>query len=177
NVGSADYTFAVNNPDPGSLPLPVIPRHYPHIRIAELAYTGNPMGRTEQALLQQSVDLVVPNTQYLATIQLYAPDTPQLIYSDVSNLYQGLLTDWLRYADRAGANRELAFYHVTQPTAFSGTSASSQPVTWLWGVYQSAVSGGSVTDVTSAARGGRNFNVTFGPAGQATAIGYPDRFR
>jgi hypothetical protein len=32
-------------------------------------------------------------------------------------------------------------------------------------------------DVTSAIRGGRNFNVGFGAAGEWTAIGYPERFR
>jgi hypothetical protein len=176
NFGSKDYTFSVNNPNADPLPLPTIPRHYSHIRIAELAYTGNPMGATEQQLLRDSVDLVIPNTQYLATIQQYAPDTPQLIYSNVSNLYQGLLTDWLSYADRTGASREAAFYHVTQATPFSGGSPSSQPVNWFWGVFQSSPSG-VVTDVTSAARGGRNFNVNFGPAGQWTAIGYLEKFR
>src|SRR5439155_25823008 len=87
NFGSADYQFAVNNPNADPLPLPTIPRHYSHIRIAELAYTGNPMGTFEQQLLQSSVDLVIPNTQYLSTIQQYAPNTPQLIYGNVSNLY------------------------------------------------------------------------------------------
>ena len=71
---------------------------------------------------------------------------------------------------------KLAFYHVTKATAFTGTSPSSQPVTWFWGVYQTPP-GGTPTDVTSAARGGRNFNVTFGGAGTTTAIGYIEKFR
>jgi hypothetical protein len=175
NVGQAEYTFTTDNPGLGPIPTPVIPRHYPHIRIAQLAYSGNPMGAFEQNLLRNSVDLVIPNTQYLATIQGVAPDTPQLIYSNVSNLYQGLLTDWLRYADTRGVSRELAFYHVTRATNFTGTSPSSQPVTWFWGVYQTA--NGTTTDVTSAARGGRNFNVTFGAAGTTTAIGFIEKFR
>jgi hypothetical protein len=42
-------------------------------------------------------------------------------------------------------------------------------------VYQTV--GGTTTNVTSAARGGRNFNVTFGGTGTTTAIGYPEEFR
>jgi hypothetical protein len=177
NVGLAEYRFEVRNPNAEPLPRPNIPRHYSHIRIAQLAYSGNPMGPFEQALLRQSVDLVIPNTRYLPTIQAVAPDTPQLIYSNVSNLYQGLLTDWLEYADRAGVSRELAFYHVTRATPWTGASPSSQPVTWFWGGYQVPAAGGAPVDVTSAIRGGRNFDVSFGAAGQWTAIGYPERFR
>jgi hypothetical protein len=176
NVGTAEYTFATSNAASAPITPPVIPRHYSHIRIAQFAYSGNPMGAFEQNLLRNSVDLVIPNTRYLATIQATAPDTPQLIYSNVSNLYQGLLTDWLAYADRNGVSREAAFYHVTKATPFTGSSPSSQPVTWFWGGYQTTPAG-AVTDVTSAIRGGRNFNVTFGGTGTTTAIGYTDRFR
>jgi hypothetical protein len=176
NMGSAEYTFATDNAGLGPIYRPDIPRHYPHIRIAQLAYNGNPMGAFERALLQTSVDLVVPNTQYMATINATAPDTPQLLYSNVSNLYGGLLTDWLAYADRTGVPREQAFYHVARATPFTGNSPSSQPVTWFWGVYQTAP-GGTPTDVTATARGGRSTNVTFGATGTTTAIGYPDRFR
>ncbi|MBY0459798.1 MAG: hypothetical protein K2V38_20960, partial [Gemmataceae bacterium] len=177
NVTSRDLALTVANPNMDPLPVPTVPRKYSHIRIAQLAYTGTPIsGAFEQNLLQNSVDLVVPNPQYLSTIQSAAPDTPQLIYSNVSNLYQGLLSDWLQYADRTGASRELGFYHVTSPTAFQGASPSSQPVTWFWGVYQSSGTG-TPTDVTSAARGGRNFTVKFGGAGTATSIGYVEKFR
>lgn len=176
NIGSADYTFAVNNPNSDPVPKPDIPRHFSHIRIAQLAYSGNPMGAVEQQQLRTTVDLVVPNTKYLETIDATSPATPQLIYSNVSNLYQDLLADWLNYADRVGASRELAFYHVTRATAFTGSSPSSQPVTWFWGAYQSSGTG-TPTDITSAARGGRTFNVKFGAAGQWTAIGSLDRFR
>ena len=176
DVGSTDFVLTTDNPGLGPIITPNIPRHYSHIRIAELAYSGNPMGAFEQNLLRNSVDLVVPNTSYLSTIQSASPNTPQLIYSNVSNLYQGLLADWLRYADSHGVSRELAFYHVTRSTAFTGTSPSSQPVNWLWGAYQT-VPGGTTTDVTSAARGGRNFNVTFGAAGTTTALGYLEKFR
>lgn len=176
NIGTADYTFTTSNADSGPIFTPTIPKHYSHIRIAQLAYGGNPMGTFEQNLLKTSVDLVIPNTQFLARIQANSPNTPQLIYSNVSNLYQGLLTDWLAHADRNGVSREVAFYHVTKATAFSGASSSSQPVNWFWGVYQT-LPGGTATDQTSAARGGRNYNVGFGGTGTTTAIGYTDKFR
>lgn len=177
NVGTTELTFAVTNPNMDPLPDPVIPRHYDHIRIAQLAYSGTPVGNGfEQNLLKNSVDLVIPNPQYLGAIQSASPDTPQLIYSNVSNLYQGLLTDWLQHADRTRVSRELAFYHVTKPTAFQGASPSSQPVNYFWGVHQSNGTG-TPTDVTSAARGGRNFNVSFGGAGTATALGFVEKFR
>ncbi len=111
--------------------LPAVSQHYPFIRIAELAYSGTPMSSFEQQLLQSSVDLVVPSTQYLTTINQTAPSTPQLIYSNVSNLYGPSLTSWLNWADANGMSPELAFYHVSVPTPFSGTSASSQPVDWF----------------------------------------------
>jgi hypothetical protein len=176
NMGSVDYVFTTENEDAGPIFTPTIPRHYTHIRIAQLAYGGNPMGAFEQNLLRNSVDLVIPNVQYLNTINTVSPNTPQLIYSNVSNLYQGLLTDWLAYADAKGVSRELAFYHVTKATAFVGASPSSQPVTWFWGAYHTPP-GGTPTDVTSMIRGGRSTNLVFGAAGATTAVGYPDRFR
>lgn len=165
--------FAASPSDPGK---PDVPRHYPHVRIAQLAYTGTPMGTTERNLLQDSVDLVIPNAQYLGTIDQTSPGTPQIIYSNVSNLYQNLLTDWLAFADRTGADREAAFYHVSQPTAWQGGSPSSQPVNWFWGVYRTAANG-TPADLTANARAGRSTGVGFGGAGEAVAVGYADRFR
>jgi hypothetical protein len=177
NVGSVERTFTVSNPDNDPVPKPTIPRHYSHIRIAQLAYSGNPMGPVEQELLRTSVDVVIPNEKFMPTIDGVAPATPQLLYSNVSNLYQGLLADWLAYADRVGAPRELAFYHVSQATPFVGTSPSSQPVTWFWGTYQSDGAPQTATNVTSAARGGTGRSVTFGGAGQWTAVGSLEKFR
>ena len=171
NVGSADYPFTVTNPGMAPVPKPDIPRRSDHIRVAALAYTGNPMGAFEQQLLRNSVDLVIPNPKYLSTIQAAAPDTPQLIYSNVSNLYEGLLTDWLAFADRTGAPREQAFYHVARATPFGGTSAAARPVTWFWGVYQGA------TDLTYRASRGSSPGFTLGGAGTGTAVGFPDPFR
>ena len=175
DIGSQDFPFTVNNPNADPLPKPNIPSRYSHIRVAQLAYTGNPMGTTEKNLLRTSVDLVIPNPAYLGTINAVSPNTPQLIYSNVSNLYQGLLTDWLAFADKTGASREQAFYHVTKATPFTGSSPSSQPVTWFWGGYQS--NGGAVQNVTSALKNGASTNLGLGAAGTWTAIGYTDRFR
>jgi len=177
NVGSADRAFTVSNPDNDPVPKPTIPRHFDHVRVAQLAYTGNPMGAYEQSLLRTGVDVVIPNAKFMATVNSVSPATPQLLYSNVSNLYQGLLADWLEYADRVGAPREQAFYHVSQATQFIGTSPSSQPVTWLWSAYQSDGSASTANNVTSAARGGAGTNLNFGGAGRWTALGSLDRFR
>src|SRR5262249_16348546 len=144
------------------------------IRIAELAYTGTPFGTTEKQLLSDSVDLVITAPGNLATLDALAPDTPGLIYSNVSNLYRELLTDWLAYADANGLSRELAFSPARQATSFSGDSPASQPVTWFWGVYRD---GTSWTNYTSQARGTTTGGVSFGGVGTSVYMGYTDRFR
>lgn len=167
---------------PQPVPVPVSPpapsvvdtlagQKYSHIRIAQLAYHGTPITDFEKTLLKNSVDLVVPNPLYLGTLEQASAGTPKLIYSNVSNLYQTLLTDWLSYADRTGSPREAAFYHVQRATAFSGSSPSSQPVNWFWNVSRGD------TDLTANARGGRITGVAFGGAGEAVNIGYTDKFR
>jgi Bacterial Ig domain len=114
-----------------SLPFTIwnIPQHYSYIRIAELAYAGWTQDAAANTLLQNSVDLVAPNSAYLSGINGVAPNTPQLIYTNVSNIYLDYLTDWLAYADAHGYNREDAFFHVSLPTTFSGAGGSSRPVT------------------------------------------------
>jgi hypothetical protein len=102
-----------------------------------------------------------------------APKTPQLVYTNTSNLYLELLTDWLSYADSKGLSREAAFYHAVAAKPYRGDSPSSRPVNWFWGVYKGAK---TLTDLTSAAHstGGR---VSFGGAGESLYLGYPERFR
>lgn len=160
---------------PGGTPLPRpnIPRHYPHIRVAALAYAGTPFGAYEEQLLRDSIDLVIPNVNYLDRIHRVAPATPKLIYTNTSNLYQELLTDWLEYADRRGIPREGAFYHAARPTPFRGDSPSSRAVARFWSVYRG---GRSLTNVTSAAHG-TGGRITFGTAGESVYLGYPERFR
>jgi hypothetical protein len=150
-------------------------RHYAHIRVAMLAYTGTPIGEFEKKLLRESVDLVIPAVGLLDKIDPLAPTTPQMIYTNVSNIYLDLLTDWLDYADRRGFDREGAFYHVNQATAFTGDSGSSKPVNWFWSVRKGSDAAGW-TDFTQVSRSS-NPSVTFAPAGQAVVIGYPEKFR
>ncbi|WP_439626213.1 Ig-like domain-containing protein [Gemmata sp.] len=177
NLGVGTYAFTTSNANATPLPVPTIPQHYSWVRVAQLAYSGNPMGAFEQGLLRNSVDLVVPNPRYFSTIDATSPNTPQLMYSNVSNLYGSLLTDWLAYADAHGVSREQAFYHVTRATPFTGNSPSSQPVTWFWGVYQTPAGGATATNHTNPARGGTGTAAAFGAAGATTAIGYPEKFR
>jgi hypothetical protein len=150
-------------------------RHYSHIRVAMLAYTGTPVGAIEQKLLRESVDLVIPNVSYLSQFDKLAPGTPQMIYTNVSNIYLDLLTDWLDYADRHGFDREGAFYHVNKPTPFHGDSGSSRPVNWFWSVRRGSDASGW-TDLTQVARNSAP-TVEFAPAGQSIAVGYPEKFR
>jgi hypothetical protein len=155
------------------LPRPTIPRHYPHIRIAMLAYTGNPMGAFEEQLLRKSVDLVVPSDLYLRRIKAVAPRTPQLLYTNTSSLYLELLTDWLAYADAHRLSREEAFFHARRATPFRGNSPSSQPVTWFWDVVRD---GHSPANLTQAAHTGAA-RLWFGLTGESVCVGYPERFR
>jgi hypothetical protein len=153
-----------------------IPQHHSWIRLAELAYSGTPLGSFEQNLLRNSVDLVIPNTDLLPDLNALSPKTPNLIYTNVSSLYRELLTDWLSWADAYHVSRESAFYHVSTPTRFSGKSSSSMPVNWFWGVY---LGGGTAdyTDVTSAAHDPSSRALQFGGAGTSVYLGYPDKFR
>ena len=158
-------------------PAPVaaaVTRHFAHIRYASLAYNGTPMDATTTELLQNKVDLVVPNAKYLGPIDAVAPDTPQLIYSNVSNLYLDLLTDWLQYADAKRLPRENAFYHATQATAFNGNSPSSLPVDRFWNVEQG---GAALTSYTAATQAGKAVSIPLGPVKDTLSLAYPDKFR
>jgi hypothetical protein len=172
NVGQASLTVTTQNAS--AIPLPSIPQHDSWIRIAELAYSGTPLTSFEMNLLQNSVDLVVSESSLLAKIRAAAPNTPQLIYSNLSNLYGSLLTDWDAFADAHGLARESAFYHVATATPFAGNSPSSQPVDWFWSVL---LSGPGYKDLTTQAHGGAIGGVPFGAVGQSVAVGYPEKFR
>jgi hypothetical protein len=158
----------------GSTAPPAVPQHLSWIRLAELAYYGTPLDANERALLKSAVDLVIPNTAYMSQIASVSPATPQFIYSNVSNIYLGELTDWLQYADANRLNRESAFYHVSQATAYTGASASSVPVDQFWGVY--AGTGGKVTNLTGAAYQGTS-PFALGGTGSTLAVGYTELFR
>lgn len=157
-----------------ALALAEIPRHYSHIRLAALAYDGNPMGTFEDRLLKESVDLVVPHRTFLKHISTLAPETPQLLYTNTSNLYGYLYLDWLKYADKNGFDREWAFYHAAKATRFRGSSPSSRPVAWFWRVYRGRQ---MLMDVTAAACKQTPGGLTFGALNEAVYLGYPERFR
>jgi len=155
-----------------------IPQKYTHIRLAQLAYSGNPAAEFEKNLAKNSLDLIVPNPQYLQTFETAAPDLTKVIYTNLSNIYGDLLTDWNAYADSNRLPREQAFYHVAQATAFTGNTQSSRPVYELWNAQRLNVDGtGAPVNLTSEARGTRAPGVTFGGIGSAIALGFPERFR
>jgi hypothetical protein len=159
-------------PAPG---LPDVPRNLSWIRLANLAYYGTPLGSTEIGLLRDKIDLVIPNVQYLDDIAKVSPNTPQLVYTNVSNMYLGMYTDWLAYADKLGVSREAAFYHATRPIASSGASASSVPVNQFWGVYRGT--DGSWTNLTGQAKSASAAPFSFPASGQSLAAGYTEKFR
>ncbi|MSR54873.1 MAG: hypothetical protein EXS09_16525 [Gemmataceae bacterium] len=167
------------NPVPTSASLTVAPttaptQHYQHIRVAMLAYFGTPIGPYETNLLRKSVDLVIPSLSYLNQIDSVASGTPPMIYTNVSNIYGELLTDWLNYADRKGFNREGAFYHVNKATPFSGDSGSSKPVNWFWSIQRGRDTHGWL-DLTQVTKSGAPSG-TFAPTGQSIVLGYPEKF-
>jgi hypothetical protein len=171
NLAQASQAFTVSNPT-ALPPIPAVPQHNPSVRVAAFAFSGTPIDAVAQQLLQNNVDLVVSAPAYLAQIHQLAPNTPQLIYTNVSNLYFSLLTDWLAFADNLGVSREAAFYHVTQPTPFAGSSPSSQPVTWFWDVERGA---GTLTQVTAQAH--TSAGIAFGAAGESVYLGFTDPYR
>ena len=153
-----------------------IPQHYPWIRIAELAYSGMTLGSFEDQLLANSVDLVVTSVNSLGSaISSVAPKTPQLAYINYTSLYGSLLTDWDTYAAQHGLSEESAFYHVTQPTPFSGNSPSSQPVDWFWSVLMGGQTA-QFTDLTTQAYTTSYGPITLGGIGQSLYLGYTDPY-
>ena len=152
-----------------------VPQHYDWIRLANLAYYGTPLGEFEQSLLKNSVDLVIPNSVYIDDIAALSPDTPQFIYTNISNIYLGLVTDWNRYSDANGLDRESAFYHVNTATAYNGLSASAIPVEQFWSVKR----GSDATGWNDQRGEARNPNqlTSFPRSGESLAVGYPEKFR
>jgi hypothetical protein len=157
-----------------SIQRPEVPRHHAHIRIAQLAYHGNPMGPFEDDLLKKHVDLVVLDPIYLKHIHEVAPQTPQMLYTNTSSLYSDLLLDWLTFADGGGVSREEAFYHAARPVKFRGDSPSSRPVTWFWRIFRGAE---SLSDLSYLAHPQATTRLNFGASGEAVYLGHPDRFR
>lgn len=182
NVGLASTSVTTSNNT--TITLPSFPRHQSNIGIAELAYKGDDGAPYDDTMLQNNVDVVIPDTSFLSGIESVAPNTPQLIYTNVSNIYTYLLTNWLNYAEENGIDPEQAFYHVSVATPFSYSDGdeSVQPVDWFWGVY--AYQDGSwQPDLTAAAHSGTSNAVPFGNlstgsvVGDTMNVGYTDKFR
>jgi hypothetical protein len=170
-------SLSVTTANRAALPAPTILQKYPWIRVAELAYSTSQLDSFGQHLLANSVDVVISdNSGLVPRVTAAAPNTTQLLYTNLSTLYLNLLTDWQHYAASHGYNPEGAFYHVTQATPYSGMSPSSHPVNWFWKVYRS---GSRPADFTANARGRTSgLNTTFGAAvGDALYVGYPMPFR
>ena len=174
NTGSTSSSGGTTTSSGGTTTATGI-QHYPYIRIAELAYYGTPIGDFETHLLKNSVDLVVSNPVYLKQIDTASPNTAQLIYSNVSNIYRELLTDWMSYANKNGFAPESAFYHVNVATPFSGDSSSSLSVNWFWSVQTGSAASGWADFATAAHQNAQNFS--FPASGQSVVLGYPEQFR
>jgi hypothetical protein len=172
NKGISAVTVTTQNAN--AVNRPNLPRHYTHIRIAELAYGGTKLGPFEEQLLQNSVDLVVPATDLFGPIHALTPNTPQLLYTNVSNLYLQSLADWTNYAEVHGLDPEQAFYHVAQATPFIGSSPSSQPVTWFWQAYRG---GSTLTPMTGDTHGGVAGGFSLGGSGQSFYLGSLEPYR
>ena len=172
-VGTAAFPFTIAEPETGR---PELARKFDHVRIAQLAYSSTPFGPFEADKVATAVDLVIPNVKFLDTIDAADPDVPQLIYTNVSNVYLDLLADWSNYADAAGVSREAAFYHVAEPTAWRFASGSAYPVNRFWDVALTDPTGPS-ENVTAVAYTASRPGPTFPAAGQSMLIGYLDEFR
>ncbi len=161
-------------PTPTNPALPIVKRNYSWIRLANLAYYGTPLDTATQSLLRNSVDLVIPNLTYLDDIAAINPSTPQFVYTNVSNIYLGLITDWNAYADQNRVDREAAFYHVNKATTYNGMSASAVPVNRFWGIYR-----GTDTSWENLTRDSQHTgnSITFADRGSSVAVGYVEKFR
>jgi len=163
-------------PGGGTVPKPAspsIPRHYDHIRVAGLAF-GSAPDPSRDALLSTSVDLVISGSR-----PIDATGGSQAIYTNLTNLSGDGLRDWNEWADARGVSREAAFYHVTQPTAWTGSSPSSRAADRFANVQRSSGDGmGSYRYLSEAAWSASGAgDVSFGKVGESIVVGYEEKFR
>ena len=78
----------------------------------EGAYSGTVFTSYEDNLLANSINLIDANVAYLAHIDGVNPAIYQIIYHNVSNIYDDLYVDWLNYAYDNSLDPEDAFYHA-----------------------------------------------------------------
>ena len=172
-VGTSEFAFTIAEPETGR---PELARNFDHIRIAQLAYSNTPFGDFEADKAATAVDLVISNVKFLDPIDAVAPALPQIIYTNVSNIYLDLLADWSNYADAVGVSRESAFYHVGEPTAWRFASGSAYPVDRFWDVALTHTAA-ATENLTSVAYSRSTSGPQFPIAGQTLLIGYLDEFR
>ncbi|HEY7426036.1 MAG TPA: Ig-like domain-containing protein, partial [Gemmataceae bacterium] len=184
NIGEAKNSVTVSNNT--TLTMPSFTPHQPNIGITELDYVQGDYETDGNSSLLQNVDVVVvdyTNLGDLAAIYNAYHYDQELIYTNVSNIYKGLLINWLNYAEQHAIDPEQAFYHVSVATPFtySDAAGSTQPVDYFWGVY--GYQNGSWSDLTYAAHSGTNNAVPFGNlstgsvVGDTLNVGYTDEFR
>ena len=103
-------------------------RHYPHIRIVEVAY--DPWGGDPQNLMQTSVDLVITD-HYLDQLRQANAQTPLMLYTNISNsshheiVFGDALNDWFNFASSHGLDPEAVFYHAARNLS-DGTPAGTR---------------------------------------------------
>ncbi|HEY7154825.1 MAG TPA: Ig-like domain-containing protein [Gemmataceae bacterium] len=192
NVATATTSVTVSNNT--TLTTPNITRHQSNIGIVELSYADPPNGSYDSTLLQNNDDVVVDGAdnfpapggetylqEELADIHSIASNVQQLIYTNVSNIATTALTAWLDYAEENGIDPELAFYHVSAATTWTGDAGSTRPVDYFWGVYayQNGAWQGDLTANAHASPG--TTSVAFGNGtsvvGDTLNVGYTDKFR
>ncbi len=179
NIAEAETSVTTSNNT--TLTMPILTPHQSNIGITELAYADN---NYDPTLLKNNVDVVVDDATDLQTelsnIHGVVSTMQQLIYTNVSNIYLDLLTNWLNYAEENDIDPEQAFYHVSVATPSSGSAGSTQPVDWFWGVY-AYQNGEWQPDLTSVAHANPNTGVSFGHGtsvvGDTLNVGYTDKFR
>ncbi len=176
NAATQTIIFNVFNESAPTPSRPTGVKKYTHIRLAQLAYSGNPVGTFELNLAKNSLDLIISNPRYLQAFENASADTTKVVYTNLSNVYGDLLTDWNSFADANRTSREQAFYHVSQATKFTGASPSSLPVNYFWNVQR--IDGVSAPiDLTVEARGTREKGVPLSSVGTSLVVGFVERFR
>lgn len=181
NMGEAMTSVTISNNTALSLPSGFPTHTNTSVGITELDYEGT---AANQNLVQSYVDTVVGDGQPDAgNIHSWDSSVQQLVYTNVSNIYLGELTNWLNYAEQNGIDPEQAFYHVSAATPWTGdVGDSTKPVDQFWGVYAYQDVNGTWQWIDdTAAASDPTKTVVFGSstsvAGETMNVAYTDKFR
>ncbi len=128
-------------------------------------------------IIQNHADVVDANTLYTDEILAENGALPIGLYSNFGNQYNGPIQDWMSWCDDQGgtaaerrARKELAFFHVTEEWAGSGSGASTQAVTIFYKAYLNGT-----TDKTADSYDGDGITLG-GSMGNTLDLGMLDRF-